>query len=277
MALIHGGPFANIAHGCNSLIATKTAMNLAEITVTEAGFGSDLGAEKFLDIVCDVGDIEPNVIVLVVSIRSLKMHGGASLNDINVDNIELLKEGIRNLEQHIKNIYAFKKPLVVAVNEFAGDSINEKKFLEQYLQTTKIPYAFCTTFVDGSKGTIKLAKLVLTACNKKSKLNPVYKLTTPLYEKINSLVHRCYGAIRAEYTETAKAKLDALASTNAYICMAKTPLTFSDNKNEIVIKQPFTITIRDVILANGANFIILIAGDIFRMPGLPAQPVACKM
>jgi formate--tetrahydrofolate ligase len=252
-------------------------MNLAEITVTEAGFGSDLGAEKFLDIVCDCAKFEPNAIVLVASIRSLKMHGGLSKEQLNSENINALKNGISNLNQHIKNLYAFNKPIVVAINEFDNDSRNEKQILEQYLQTTGLPYSFTKAFVQGSKGSIDLAKKILKAMTKKTKLKPVYTLKTPLFDKIQTLVKQCYGAIRADFSPIAKQKLEELKNKHAYICMAKTPLTFSDDPKEIVINQPFTITIRDVIVANGANFIILLAGEIFRMPGLPKVPAACKM
>jgi formate--tetrahydrofolate ligase len=200
MCLIHGGPFANIAHGCNSLFATKTAMNIADYTVTEAGFGSDLGAEKFLDIVCDNGSIQPNVVVLVTSIRSLKMHG---------DNT-LLLNGINNLKQHIKNIQNFNLPLIIAVNSFVSDTKKDMEILETFFNTNNIAYSFTTVFSDGSPGGLDLAKKVIHKCATKQILKPIYSSTDLLSQKIFNIVSKCYGAQGVVYSPKAKAKLKKL-------------------------------------------------------------------
>ncbi|GHU48013.1 hypothetical protein FACS1894218_3790 [Bacilli bacterium] len=277
LALIHGGPFANIAHGCNSLFATKTAMNIADYTVTEAGFGSDLGAEKFMDIVCHNGSVSPNAVVLVASVRSLKMHGGANTKNLGVEDIKSLTVGLENIEQHIKNIRAFNVPLIVAINQFASDSKQELKTLEKFFAKENVPYSLTTLFADGSKGAIDLAKQVIKLSKSKNALHPVYKIDEPLNVKIKKIATRCYGATAVEYSPLALSKLRAYQNKKSYICMAKTPLTFSDDPKEIIISKPITIHVKDLIIANGANFIIVMAGSIFRMPGLPKVPAACKM
>jgi formate--tetrahydrofolate ligase len=277
LALIHGGPFANIAHGCNSVFATKTAMNIADYTITEAGFGSDLGAEKFMDIVCNNANIKPNCIVLVTSIRSLKMHGGVDKNNLNIEDLASLKTGFSNLDQHIKNLQAFNIPIVIAINSFNTDTVKEVKCLKEYLTSNKIDYSFTTLFKDGSKGATDLAHKVVKLANKKSNLKLVYKLTDKLDEKIRKIITRCYGATNVEYNDIAKDKLRKLMNTKSYVCIAKTPLTFSDNPKQIIIEGSFTIHVKDLLVANGANFIIVMAGSIFRMPGLPKIPAACKM
>ncbi|OAV63685.1 Formate--tetrahydrofolate ligase [Bacteroidales bacterium Barb6] len=277
LALVHGGPFANIAHGCNSVFATKTAMNIAEYTVTEAGFGSDLGAEKFMDIVCDNAGLQPNAVVLVASIRSLKMHGGANAKELEQENISALQIGLENLQQHVNNIKAFGIPLVIAINQFKSDSAAEIKTLSAYFTAHQMEFALTTLFADGSKGAIDLARKVIKLASKKVTLKPVYQLTDKLEDKINKIVKRCYGAAGVEYAPLALTKLKQLNHRKAYVCMAKTPLTFSDDAKQIMINGPFKIHVKDLIVANGANFIIVMAGDIFRMPGLPKVPAACKM
>jgi formate--tetrahydrofolate ligase len=277
LALVHGGPFANIAHGCNSVFATKTAMNLAEYTVTEAGFGSDLGAEKFLDIVCDNAGIRPNVVVLVASIRSLKMHGGSDVKNLTKEDLTSLRNGFDNLQQHIKNIKAFGLPVVVALNQFASDTNNEIEEVGNFLATQNVPYSFTTLFAKGSKGAQQLAKKVIQLSSNSSKIKQVYNKNDNLKTKIENIVKRCYGAQGIVLSEEAKLKLSQLQNTKAYVCIAKTPLTFSDDPKQIMIKEPFSIHINDLLIANGANFIIVMAGDIFRMPGLPKEPAACKM
>ncbi|GHU31984.1 hypothetical protein FACS1894166_04440 [Bacilli bacterium] len=277
LALIHGGPFANIAHGCNSLFATKTAMNIADYTVTEAGFGSDLGAEKFMDIVCNNGKISPNAVVLVASVRSLKMHGGADAKNLGVEDIKALTIGLDNIQQHIKNIKAFNIPLIVAINQFASDSKHELKTLERFFNKEKVPYSLTTLFANGSKGAIDLAKQVIKLAKTKNTLHPVYKIGDSLDVKINKIIKRCYGATKVEYSPLAQGKLQTYMNKKSYVCMAKTPLTFSDDPKEIIIDKPITIHVKDLIIANGANFIIVMSGSIFRMPGLPKVPAACKM
>jgi formate--tetrahydrofolate ligase len=215
MALIHGGPFANIAHGCNSLFATKTAMNIGEYTITEAGFGSDLGGEKFLDIVCHNGKIQPNMVVLVVSIRSLKMHGLDDTKKVKTSDTASLLEGIKNLKQHISNIRAFNLPMVVAINQFNTDTDEEKQILRTFLEQNKVPYSFTTLFAHGSIGAIDLAKKVIQLASHKSKHKPVYKLSDKLEDKIYKIVTRCYGATGVEYSSKAKTKLKQLNNTKA--------------------------------------------------------------
>jgi formate--tetrahydrofolate ligase len=194
LAFVHGGPFANIAHGCNSVFATKTAMNLAEYTVTEAGFGSDLGTEKFLDIVCDNANIKPNAVVLVASIRSLKMHGGADAKNLTSEDLISLRNGFENLQQHIKNIQAFGLPVIVALNQFTSDTNSEIKEVGKFLDGQNIPYSFTTLFAKGSKGAQELAKKVIQLSSIQSKIKPAYSRNDTLKTKIENIVKRCYGA-----------------------------------------------------------------------------------
>jgi formate--tetrahydrofolate ligase len=277
LCLIHGGPFANIAHGCNSLFATKTALNIGDYAITEAGFGSDLGGEKFFDIVCNNGNLKPNVVVLVTSIRSLKMHGGANIKELKTAKISTLVEGINNLKQHIKNIKNFNLPIVVVINQFATDTPEELKILEEFLDKNKIQHSLATLFAHGSKGALDLAEKVIKLTKTANQFKPIYNLNDKLENKIKKIVTQCYGADDVIYSPIAKSKLKQMNNFKAWICMAKTPLTFSDNPKEIIINNPFKIHIKDLILANGANFVIVMAGDIFRMPGLPKVPAACKM
>ena len=276
LAIVHGGPFANIAHGCNSVIATKTAMNISDYTITEAGFGSDLGAEKFLDIVCHNSHIKPNAIVLVASVRSLKMHGGTTLKELTNVNMISLKRGLENLEQHIQNTKAFGIPCVVAINKFHTDTQQEINEIISFVESKKLECSISSVFVDGSKGAIDLAKKVIGACKSKSFLKYAYSLNDKLEKKIHNIVTRCYGASGVEYSDKAKLKLKQFSNFKSYVCMAKTPLTLSDNPKEIIVNKPFKIHIQDLLLVNGANFIVVISGNIFRMPGLPKTPAACK-
>jgi formate--tetrahydrofolate ligase len=272
--LVHGGPFANIAHGCNSVIATKTAMNLFDYTVTEAGFGSDLGAEKFLDIVCSNSKIKPNVVVLVASIRSLKMHGGLDFKELNKIDMKSLKKGLENLEQHINNIRAFGLPCIVAINKFHTDTKEEIDELLSFSKSQGVDCSISSVFTEGSKGAIDLAKKVVKQCEGSIKFNPAYLLTDKLEDKIHKIVTRCYGAEGVEYSTKAQEKLKELNNTKSYVCMAKTPLTFSDDPKEIIVKKPFKIHVQDLLVVNGANFIVVMSGSIFRMPGLPKVPAA---
>ncbi|GHU50785.1 hypothetical protein FACS189459_5310 [Bacilli bacterium] len=279
VSLVHGGPFANIAHGCNSIIALKTAMNIAEYTVTEAGFGSDLGAEKFLDIVCDKANIKPNAIVLVVSIRSLKMHGGVKKEDLSIENTNALVLGFENLKQHIKNISAFNIPYIVSINSFNNDTKKEVEVLEKFLDSNNIVYAFDTSYNEGSKGGIDLANRIVSIVNNNnnSQLTPIYNKTETLEEKVNKICTKCYGASGIEYSDNAKLKLKELNNSNAYVCIAKTPLSLTDDEKILIIDKPFKIHVNDIVVANGADFNIAITGNIYRMPGLPKTPEACNM
>lgn len=271
LALIHGGPFANIAHGCNSIAATNTAMNIAKYTVTEAGFASELGAEKFLDIVTKEINKFPNAIVLVTSIRSLKMHG-----DLN--NPKALEIGLDNLQRHINNISNFHIPFIVAINKFATDTTKEIATIKKFLEKQGIEYSLCSNFIDGSKGTVDLAKKVVKLCNKTSKPTRTYSMTDSINEKITKIVKKCYGAKGVEYSPLAAKKLKQFAKyKDHYICMAKTPISFTDDAKILTVDKPFTIHVKDLVLVNGAKFIVVLTGDIFRMPGLPRIPAAKKM
>ncbi len=276
LALVHGGPFANIAHGCNTIITTNTALNIGDYTVTEAGFASELGAEKFMDIVTNELGKFPNAIVLVTSLRSLKMHGGAT--DLSKEDLSSLKKGFDNLQRHINNIKNFNVPFVVGINKFYTDSPKEIKLIQKFLTEQKIPFSLCTNFADGSKGTIDLAKKVVKLCAKKSSAKRIYELNDSLETKVKKIVTKCYGAKGVIYSDLAKTKLKEFSKLKGYyICMAKTPASLTDDANISVIDKPFNIHVKDIILANGAKFIILLTGSIFRMPGLSKCPQAKKM
>jgi len=278
LAIVHGGPFANIAHGCNSILATNTAMNLAEYTVTEAGFGSDLGAEKFLDIVCDQIKRVPNCVVLVASTRSLKMHGGVSKENLKEENLEALKLGLENLQQHIKNIQSFNLPLIVSLTQLDISLKQELDLVANWLKDNNIKYCFNDTFSLGSKGGRELAKMVIETCsNNTTSFSPVYNKTEDLKTKIEKICTRCYGASGVEYTKDAEAKLKQFDNLPYYVCMAKTPISLTDDEKVLIIKEPFKIHVKDIIISNGAQFIVVLTGNIFRMPGLPKIPEACNM
>jgi formate--tetrahydrofolate ligase len=215
LALIHGGPFANIAHGCNSLFATKTAMNIGEYAITEAGFGSDLGAEKFMDIVCHNGKIKPNAVVLVASVRSLKMHGGADAKKLGNEDIKSLTIGLDNLRQHISNIKSFGMPIVVAINQFNTDTKKELVVLEHFFQTEQVEYSLTTLFINGSQGTIDLANKVIKLAQQPSKIIPAYSMQDSLKTKIDKIVKRCYGASGVVYSKNAIDKINRLTNSSA--------------------------------------------------------------
>jgi formate--tetrahydrofolate ligase len=276
--LVHGGPFANIAHGCSSIISLNTALNLADYVVTEAGFASDLGAEKFLDIVCDVAKIKPNVIVLVVSIRSLKMHGGIKKNELDVINISALKKGMDNLCRHIKNISAFNIPYIISINQFINDTKQEMDYLQNFFCKNNIPFSFNTAYENGgAKGANDLAKKVVELSKKETSLKPVYKLSDKLVDKIEKICKRCYGATDVKYSDDAFKKIKEFSKFDYYVCMAKTPISLTDDEKILMITKPFTIHVKDLLIANGAKFIIVLTGNIYRMPGLPKIPEANKM
>lgn len=280
-AFIHGGPFANIAHGCNSLIATKMALKLAPIVITEAGFGADLGAEKFLDIKCQEGNLTPNLVVMVATIRALKMHGGQPFENLTEENVEALKAGVANLGRHLENIVKYGVPTVVAINHFASDSEAEVAFLEEWCKKNNYRVAFLDGFLKGGDGSIDLAKLVQkTLDEEETHYHPLYKRNAPLKEKIETLcreVYRAKGVIYEEKAEKQLSEYAALGFDDAYICMAKTPQSLTDNPKILGAPDGFDITIREVNLSAGANFVIPLTGAILTMPGLPKVPAACKM
>ena len=279
--LVHGGPFANIAHGCNSLLATGLALKLAPITITEAGFGGDLGAEKFLDIACREGGFKPSMAVVVATIRALKTHGGMAFEDLANPNVELLEKGMGNLETHCENIKKYGLPIVVAINHFAQDSDEEIAFLEKWCDEKGYPYAFLDGFLEGGKGSVALARKVLEVLDtQESHYHPIYDLKSPLEEKIEKICKTIYGAGNVVYEEKALKQLSAykeLGFSDAYVCMAKTPQSLTDDPKVIGAPKGFTITVREANLSAGANFVVPLTGKVMTMPGLPKVPAAVKM
>lgn len=279
--LVHGGPFANIAHGCNSLIATRLALKMAPIVITEAGFAADLGAEKFLDIACQEGDLHCDAVVLVATIRALKMHGGVAFADLEKENVEALKEGLSNLDTHAENIKKFGVPLMIAINHFESDSEREIQILIDYCKKNNYEYSFVDAFLKGGDGAIDLAKKVQKLLNETpSSYHPLYDRKQPLKEKIETICKEIYRAGNVEYSPLAEEQLEKYASmgfSDAYICMAKTPNSFSDDPKLYGSPKGHTIHIREVNLSSGANFVIPLTGSIMTMPGLPKEPAAIKM
>ena len=279
--LIHGGPFANIAHGCNSIIATKMALKMAPITVTEAGFGADLGAEKFLDITCRVAGITPSAVVMVATIRALKMHGGEAFDDLAVENVAALSAGMANLETHLENMKKFGVPTIVAINHFKQDTPAEIEFIENWCVSKGYEYSFLDGFSLGGEGSIDLAKkvqrLLLTS---ESHYKPLYDLGKTIKDKIEIVCKEIYRAGQVVYTDKANQQIseyEKLGFGGAYICMAKTPQSLTDDPKVLGAPRGFTITIREVNLSAGADFIIPLTGSIMTMPGLPSVPAAVLM
>ena len=279
--LIHGGPFANIAHGCNSLIATKMALKLAPIVVTEAGFGADLGAEKFLDIKCRVGNLKPDAVVMVATIRALKLHGGVKFEELDQENIEALRIGTANLKRHMENIAKYDIPAVICVNHFASDTDRETEELIKFCNENNYEVAFCNAFMEGGFGAVELAQKVLeTLANKESNYHPLYELNNPLMNKIEIVCKEIYRAKNVVYTEEALKQIEDFEKQGfdkLPVCIAKTPLSFTDNPKILNAPDDFVITIREVRLSAGAGFIVALTGSIMTMPGLPKVPAAVKM
>ena len=282
-AFIHGGPFANIAHGCNSVLATKLARRLSDYVVTEAGFGADLGAEKFLDIKCRQADIKPSAVVIVATIRALKMHGGVLKEDLKEENVEALISGIANLEKHIENIKKFNLPYVVAINRFNTDTDKEIEALLSWAKDNNHPVSLSEVFTKGGEGAIDLANKVINEIELHDGANsfkPIYDTEDTIKNKITTICKEIYGASNVEFSSTAKSQMAAF-KRNGWgglpICMAKTQYSFSDNPKLLGRPEGFTITIRELLPAIGAGFIVALTGDIMRMPGLPKTPAANKM
>ncbi len=277
-ALIHGGPFANIAHGCNSVIATKLALKLADYTVTESGFGADLGAEKFLDIKCKTANIKPDVVVCVATLKALKYHGGASKDTVQEENIDALNRGMKNLFKHIENIKdVYGLNAIVAINKYVQDSQNEIEYLQEKLQEKNIELSLVESWEYGGKGAIDLAEKVVALSEKETKLNKIYELDDTIEEKIEKISKKIYGAEGIEISEDAQKQINfikQLGYNNLPICMAKTQYSFSDDAKNLLCDEPFNINVRDVILKSGAGFIVVLAGKIMTMPGLPKVPAA---
>lgn len=275
-AIIHGGPFANIAQGTNSVLATQTSLSLTDYTVTEAGFGFDLGAEKFLDIKCRSAKLSPNAAVLVATIRALKYHGGQPLKEIQTPGLEYLKKGIENLEKHVENIKLFSLAPVVAINRFTSDTQEEIDFVKEFCQSHDIPVSVVDVWAKGGEGAVELAQMVVeaseTCC---PNFLPLYPLQDSVEKKIETIAKKIYGAEAVDYTPKAKANLAKIASLgldDLAICMAKTQKSLSDNPDLLGRPKDFVITIREIEIASGAGFLVPITGEIMRMPGLPATP-----
>jgi len=280
-AIVHGGPFANIAHGCNSLIATKLGLKLAPIVITEAGFAADLGAEKFLDIAAREGKLHPDLTVMVATIRALKMHGGVAFEDLEHENVDAMKAGLANLETHIENIRKYGVPVIVAINHFASDSEQEVLALEKWCENHHFEYAFLDGFLRGGEGSIDLAKKVkFMLDNCPSAYHPIYDLKWPLKKKIETICKEIYRAGNVVYEPKALEQLaeyEKLGFSDAYICMAKTPNSITDDPKIIGAPRGFTITVRECNLSAGANFVVVLTGKVMTMPGLPKVPAAVKM
>ncbi|MCR5786917.1 MAG: formate--tetrahydrofolate ligase, partial [Acholeplasmatales bacterium] len=279
-AIVHGGPFANIAHGCNSVIATRTALSLADYAITEAGFGADLGAEKFFDIKCRQANLKPSCVVIVATIRALKMHGGVEKEDLGMENVEALLSGITNLEKHIENVKQFGIPYVVAINKFTSDTENEINALLKWAEDNNHPVSLSTVWADGGAGALDLASKVLEACDKDNNFNYLYDVNDTIKNKIKTICTRIYGANDVEYSQEAKneiARMKRLGLDKLPICMAKTQYSLSDNPKLLGRPSNFNITIRSVKPSAGAKFLVALTGDIMTMPGLPKEPAGCKM
>ena len=280
-AIIHGGPFANIAHGCNSVMATKTSMKLADYTITEAGFGADLGAEKFFDIKCRYAGLKPDAVVIVATVRALKMHGGVPKTELKTPNVEAVKAGLCNLEKHIENVKKFGVPAVVAINIFAQDTAEELEAVREHCAKHGVNVALSDVFAKGGEGGIELAKeVVALAESGKANFKPIYELDMPLKEKIETIAKEIYGADGVNYTKEADKALkefEALGYGNLPVCMAKTQYSFSDDQTLLGRPSGFTITIKNCRIAAGAGFVVVLTGDIMTMPGLPKVPAAEKI
>jgi formate--tetrahydrofolate ligase len=277
-AFVHGGPFANIAQGTNTIIATKTSLALSEYTVTEAGFGFDLGAEKFLDIKCRIAGLTPNVVVLVATVRALKYHGGMSLKELKTPCPDALRKGIVNLRKHIENIRLFNLAPVVAINKFATDSAEELDYIKEYCLSAGVPASIVDVWGQGGAGAVELAETVVEkAASCCSGFKPLYELSDSVEDKIKTIARKIYGAEAVDYTSKAKANLRSiydLGLENSAICIAKTQKSLSDNPELLGRPKDFIITVREIEIASGAGFLIPITGDIMRMPGLPEEPAS---
>jgi formate--tetrahydrofolate ligase len=280
-AFIHGGPFANIAHGCNSVIATKLGLKLGDILVTEAGFGADLGAEKFLDIKCRYADLKPDAVVIVATIRALKMHGGVKKADLGIENLEALNQGFANLQKQVENMRKFGLPVLVAINKFANDTQAEIDLLTAKCQEFCIEVSLNECFTKGGEGGIEMAKkLVKILDNEKSEFKPLYDIEDTIENKLNKIVREIYGADKVVIEDNAKKQIKTLEEFNLDklpICMAKTQFSFTDNPNIMGAPSGFVITIKDVRVSAGAGFIVCQTSNIMVMPGLPKVPSANNM
>jgi formate--tetrahydrofolate ligase len=277
-ALVHGGPFANIAHGCNSVRATKTALKMADYVITEAGFGADLGAEKFFDIKCRMAGLKPDAVVLVATIRALKYNGGVAKADLNNENLEALKAGIVNLEKHIENLQLYGVPVVVTLNAFVSDTEAEMAFVKEFCESRGCEFALAKVWEKGGEGGIELAEAVLaTLENKESNFKPIYEDDMSLKDKIKTVATKIYGADNVTYNPAALkmlSKIEEMGYGHFPVCMAKTQYSLSDDQTKLGRPTGFDINIREVYVSAGAGFVVVITGAIMTMPGLPKKPAA---
>lgn len=278
--LIHGGPFANIAHGCNSILATKTCLKLADYTVTEAGFGADLGAEKFLDIKCRFGGLKPNAVVIVATIRALKQHGNVAYEDLKEENVEAMLAGCENLAKHIDTVKQFGLPYIVAINEFASDTPKEVTALENWCKEHQHPMSLSQVWAKGGEGAIDLAQQLVALCDQENNYAPLYAVEDSIEDKIQAIATKVYGADGVDFTEEAKAQIalyNALGWNKMPICMAKTQMSLSDDAKVYGAPKGFRITVRELNPSLGAGFIVALTGKVLTMPGLPKHPAALDM
>ena len=279
-AIMHGGPFANIAHGCNSVRATRLALKLADYCITEAGFGSDLGAEKFFDIKCRLSGLKPSAVVLVATVRALKYNGGVPKADLSAENLEALEKGVANLKAHIENMRKYQVPVVVAINRFLSDSDRELQLIEKTCADCGADFAMTEVFAKGGEGGKALAQKVVAACEKPSNFTPIYSGQLTIAEKVETLAKEIYGADGVTYTAAAQKALkeiQALGGDRLPVCVAKTQYSLSDNPALLGRPKGFQITVRDMKLSNGAGVVVIYTGDIMTMPGLPKVPAAEKI
>ena len=279
-AIIHGGPFANIAHGCNSVMATRTALKLSDITVTEAGFGADLGAEKFFDIKCRKAGLKPDAVVLVATVRALKYNGGVPKDQLSTENLEALKKGIVNLEKHIENIQKYQVPVVVTLNSFLTDTPAEYEFIKNFCEERGCEFALSEVWAKGGDGGKALAEEVVRLCQQPNRFSFAYPLELSIEEKLDTICKRVYHADGVQLTTNAKkqaAQLTELGFDKLPICMAKTQYSFSDDASLLGAPKGFTVTVRNLKVSAGAGFIVALTGDIMTMPGLPKVPSAEKI
>ena len=279
-AIMHGGPFANIAHGCNSVRATKLALKLGDYCITEAGFGSDLGAEKFFDIKCRYAGLKPSAVVIVATCRALKYNGGVPKAEVSQENLEALKNGIENLGVHIDNMRKYGVPVVVAINQFGTDTKEELEFIEIYCKSKGADFALSNVFSKGGEGGVELAKKVVEACEQPSDFAPLYADDLTIKEKVDKIAKTIYGASRVNYTKAAEKALkqiQALGGDKLPVCVAKTQYSLSDDPTLLGAPKDFEITVKNLTLSNGAGFVVVYTGDIMTMPGLPKVPSAEKI
>ena len=278
--LIHGGPFANIAHGCNSILATKTCLKLADYTVTEAGFGADLGAEKFLDIKCRFGGLKPNAVVIVATIRALKQHGGVAYEDLKEENVDAMLEGCANLAKHIDTVKHFGLPYIIAINEFATDTPSEVEALQNWCKEHGHAMSLSQVWAKGGDGAIDLANQLVELCDQPNSYAPLYDVNDSIEHKIETIAKVVYGADGVDFTEEAQQQI-ALYNTLGWdkmpICMAKTQMSLSDNDKAYGAPINFRITVRELRPSLGAGFIVALTGKVLTMPGLPKAPAALNM